>query len=306
MTSIEATSLTHRYRAHVAAVRDVSFQIPAGSITALLGPNGAGKSTLLQCCAGLLDPSVGHVRVLGRDVRRRAAIIDGTLGVVSADTALPTRMTLAELERWIAPLHRRWDATLATELRERFALDRARSLDALSRGERMKVRLWCTMSARPRVILMDEPFTGIDTVAKDDLIRGLLSTVCDGETTVLIASHDIAELEPVADRVLMLSGAHVRLNTTMDALRARFSRITLVGSDALLSAFAAEQPWLAVERAGRRLSVIADGDATPVAEPMLRRRLSDADSVEMEALTLREVFATVARDARADVVQEAA
>lgn len=293
MTAISVEGLTYRYRRGVDALHDVKFDVPSGAILGLLGPNGAGKSTLLQCCAGLREPDAGHVRIEGEVSARRALVVRGVVGYVAAGIELPRDMTLQALERWIAPMHRRWDPALATLLRERFVLDATRRVTSFSRGEAMKAALLCALAAQPRVLLMDEPLTGIDAVSRDEIARGLLANAATSGTTVLIASHDITEIESVLSDVVILMSGRVQVSGSLDQLQARFRRITLLGSDDMLSALAREQAWLEVSLAGRMLRIVADTERTPLDDAMLRRRYDAADSLTVEDMSLRDLFSSV-------------
>jgi len=168
MSDVAIREVSYRYRRDADALRDVTLDVPSGAILGLLGANGAGKTTLLQCCAGLRTPDAGRVLIGGADSAQRALIVRGVVGYVAAGLQLPRDLTLHGLERWIAPLHRRWDPDLASSLRERFGLDGTRRLTTLSRGEYMKAALLCALSAQPRVLLMDEPLSGIDAVSRDE------------------------------------------------------------------------------------------------------------------------------------------
>ena len=191
---------------------------------------------------------------------RRALIVRGVIGYVAAGTALPRDPTLQRLERWVAPLHRRWDAALATSLRERFCLDMTRRLASLSRGEYMKAALLCALAAQPQVLLMDEPLTGIDAVSRDEIARGLLANAATTGTTILIASHDIAEIEAVLSHVAILTAGNVHASGSVDDLRFRYRRITVRGNDEVLRAVAGEQSWMDVNRSGRmKVSALMHG-----------------------------------------------
>ena len=303
MTHVVVDAVSYRYGRGTDALHEVSLEAPSGAILGLLGANGAGKTTLLQCCAGLRHPMAGRVLVDGVSSAGRALIVSGVIGYVAEAARLPADMTLQQLERWIAPLHARWDTTLAVSLRERFGLDVTRRLSTLSRGEYMKAALLCALSAQPRVLIMDEPFAGIDVVTKDEILRGLLSSAGAAGATVLLASHDIGEVESILSHVAILTAGRVRVTGSIEAVRERYRRVTMVGGDALLDAFAGEQRRLELERAGRMIRIVADGAHTPVDDGMLRRRFAAADSITVEDLSLRDLFSSVIRGARGDQSQ---
>ena len=183
---------------------------------------------------------------------------------------------------------------MARELRERFALDPHRKIGTLSRGEHMKAALLCALAPRPQLLLMDEPFTGMDALVKDDLVRGLLEASGSEGWTVLISSHDIGELELLADWVGFLQQGQMRLSEPMDRLRERFKRVTVVGGNTMADNLAVDAEWLAVARAGRRLSFMVS-DAGDTLAHGLRARFPDAERVEIADASLREIFVALAR-----------
>ncbi|HSR43439.1 MAG TPA: ABC transporter ATP-binding protein, partial [Longimicrobiales bacterium] len=170
-TAVGTRGLTHRYGRHTALV-DVDLDVPEGSLYALLGPNGAGKTTLMKILLGLLRPTSGQVRVRGRDVARLTAVDRRRIGYVAEGQELPDWMTVRQLQEYLAPLYPSWDGELAADLQERFRLAPGRKIRQLSRGERMKAALLSALAFRPEVLIMDEPFTGMDALVKDELVSG--------------------------------------------------------------------------------------------------------------------------------------
>ncbi len=297
MAAIETRGLTHRY-GKLTALRDVQLVVPDGSVYALLGRNGAGKTTLLRILAGQLRPTAGHATVLGKDVVGIGVRDRQRIGYVAEGLMPPGWMTLRQLEAYLAPLYATWSAELAGELRRRFELDAARRIGTLSRGEQMKVALLVTLAPAPAVLLMDEPFTGMDVLTKDEIARGLLDSVARAGTTVLIASHDIAELEPLAEWVGFLEGGRLVVSEPLEALYARFSRVQATSSQlapALASTPAPPPGWHCVESAGRQVRLILEGTrSNGEVEAELRRVLPDAAEVTSDPATLREIFIALA------------
>ena len=297
MTGVLIDQVSYRYTRAVEAIRDVSFDIPTGAVLGLFGPNGAGKSTLLQCVAGLLSPASGGVCIGGVSSANRALIENGTVTFVSEAIRLPTDITLGALTRWIAPLHARWDAALASSLAERFHLDPKRRVVTFSRGEYLKAALLCALAANPPVLILDEPFAGIEVATRDAIVGGLIASANANGTTVMLASHDVDEVASLLTHAAVLVKGALRVFGSMEEVGERFSQITMVAEDAALLALAHEQPWRRVERSGRMLRVVADAITTPVNESMLVRRYDGASSIVVEPLPLREVVAMCTRDA---------
>lgn len=289
MNVVEVVDLTHRYGRHT-ALDAVSLEVPRGAVYALLGPNGAGKTTLLRCLCGLLRATSGTARILGVDTASLTPAHRMRIGYVAEGQALPGGMTLAELEAYVAPLYDGWDGGLADELRQRFRLEPRRRVRSMSRGEQMKAAMLLSLAPRPEVLLMDEPFTGMDVVVKDELVRGLLASAAGEGTTVLISSHDLMELEPLADHVGFLDSGRLLLSEPMDDLRARFRHVELVlhgDADARVPA-----GMLAEERSGRRITFIHP-QLDAATEARLRAENAGA-AVDVRPATLREVFLALA------------
>lgn len=297
MSVVDVGHLTYRFGKR-AALRDLDLTVPDGALYALLGPNGSGKTTLLQILMGLRRPGSGRVSIMGVDsvaltVRDRARI-----GYIAEGQSLPKWMRLEQLEAYLAPLYDTWDAALARELRDRFDLDPRQTIGTLSRGQHMKAALLCALAPRPRLLLMDEPFTGMDALVKDDLVRGLLESSGTEGWTVLLCSHDIGELEMLADWVGFLDAGRMRVSETMDTLKARFKRVEVaVGDSAVL---VTEHPlgWMSVEHAGQLVSfLVSHADGNDV-QQQVAAAFPSATRVDVREATLREVFVALAKSGK--------
>ncbi len=295
MNPIEVSQLSYRY-GRVLALRDVDLGVPEGALYALLGPNGSGKTTLLQILMGLRRPAGGRAVVLGVDSANLGIRERGRVGYVAEGQALPGWMRLSQLEAYLAPLYETWDAQLAGDLRERFTLDPARKIRTLSRGERMKAALLCALAPRPKVLVMDEPFTGMDALVKDDLVRGLLASSASEGCTILLCSHDIGELELLADWLGFLDHGTMTLSAPMDRVREEFTRVdvTLPGDGTLTGAGPLPPEWMSAETAGRHVGFVMRADSRAAAERIVRARLGEGAEIELRDASLREIFVALA------------
>lgn len=295
---IEAERVTFRYR-RTPVLDGLDLTVPEGSLYALLGPNGAGKTTLMKLILGMLRPRSGHLRVFGKDAHHLDRTDRARIGYVAEGQHLPGWMTLDRLTAWLAPLYPDWDRALASDLRRRFQLPDDRKIRALSRGQRMKAALLCALAARPRLLVMDEPFTGMDAVVKDELVEGLLEMAGREEWTVFLCSHDIGELEMLADRVGVIDGGRMVLSEPMDVLRDRFKAVDVMMNGGPFVATEELPPdWLGVSRSGRRLRFVIANHGAPDWEEDIRGRLLGAARVSVRPASLREVFVAVAREGR--------
>ena len=296
MSVIEVQHVTHRY-GRLKALDDVSFSVPGGSIYALLGPNGSGKTTLLRILTGILRATAGSATVLGKGAASLDARDRDNIGYVAEGQSLPEWMTLMQLEDYLAPLYGRWDRKLSANLRTRFNLPRDRKIRTLSRGEQMKAAMLSVLAARPQLLIMDEPFAGMDALVRDDLVRGLLDSVTSEGVSVLIASHELDELETMIDGVAFLNHGRLLFANTADVMRSRFQRVEIqLDNAADAGSVVLNSDCLDAERSQSRISFIharGDDEVSSAFVP----KLPPSAVIETRPATLREVFLALARTA---------
>jgi ABC-2 type transport system ATP-binding protein len=197
-----------------AVLRGVSLELERGAITTLLGRNGAGKSTLLRAALGVLSPAAGTVRVLGGDPRRGR--VRRAIGYVPDRPDAYDWMTPADLFRFVGPQHPGWDAERAGGMAARLDVPLERPFARLSRGEGAKAMLVAALAHRPALVLLDEPFGGLDPGARDDVLAALVGEVRLEDCAVLVATHDLDVAARVSDRVALLEGGHLVAHGTLD------------------------------------------------------------------------------------------
>ena len=295
MAVVEVSDVTYRYGT-TTALHDLSLAVPQGALYALLGPNGSGKTTLMQLLMGLRRVQSGRVSMLGVESFRLTMRDRASIGYIAEGQPLPGWMRLEQLEAYLAPLYSTWDPALARDLRMRFDLDPHRKIKTLSRGEHMKAALLCTLASRPRLLLMDEPFTGMDALVKDELVQGLLESAGSEGWSVLICSHDLEELELLADWVGFISNGAMLLSETMETLRERFRRVEILMADESTRATRAlPAEWLNVARMGARLSFLSSQSNQLDLERELSARFPAAKRMDVSQASLREIFVALAK-----------
>ncbi|MDH6462145.1 ABC-2 type transport system ATP-binding protein [Micromonospora sp. A200] len=214
--ALEAQGLGKRY-GKTWALRDCSLHLPAGRIAALVGPNGAGKSTLLHLAVGLLRPDAGAVRIFGESPYDNPEQLP-EMGFVAQDTPLYRDFTAAELVDLGGRLNRRWDAALARNRLAQLGIPPDLRVGKLSGGQRAQVALALALAKRPRLLLLDEPVASLDPLARRGFLQSLMGSVAESETTVLLSSHLLADLERVCDYLIVLNAAQVQLADSVDDL----------------------------------------------------------------------------------------
>jgi len=200
---IEIRELQKIFRRTVAVDR-LTLDVPEGRVTAFLGPNGAGKTTTIKCVLSLHTPDGGCASILGRDSRRLGPAEFSQMGYVSENQELPLWMTVRQFLDYCRPMYSNWDTAFAARLLKEFDLPPETTLKALSRGVRMKAALPSSPAYRPRLVMLDKPFTGLDPLVRDEFIRGLLELTEQEGWSVFISSHDIDEVQRLADRVAII------------------------------------------------------------------------------------------------------
>ena len=195
----------------------IELTIPAGSIVGLIGENGAGKTTLLQLLCGGLTPDAGEITLLGRtpdDAAARAGV-----GVVFEEGFFFPGLNLAQVGRSMAGVFgAAWDAAAYAELLHRFALDPQQKIQEFSRGMRMKARLAAALAHHPDLLVLDEATSGLDPVARGELLDLLLDFLQEEQHSVIFSSHITADLEQVADSIAYLHGGKLLFHTEKDDL----------------------------------------------------------------------------------------
>lgn len=227
--ALRTFDLSKRFR-RIPVLDRVNLQVPPGSIYGLVGANGAGKTTTIKVLMNLLAPTSGRSEVLGADSRRLAAAQLAQIGYVSENQEMPDWMTVGYFLKHLSHFYPTWDAALAGHLLRRFELPAGRKLRELSHGMRMKAALASSLAYRPRLMVLDEPFTGLDAVVRDELIDGILTR--DAGATIFISSHDLTEIESFVTHIGYLDQGRLHFSEELAAVQARFREVALTFADA--------------------------------------------------------------------------
>ncbi len=297
MNAIETENLTRRYGLkQTAAVDGLTLQVPEGAIYAFLGPNGAGKTTTIQTLLNLQRPTSGIARVLGVLSTEIGPKELEKIGYVSENQKLPEGMTVARFLAWCRPLYPTWDPVFAEHLRARFELPLDRKLKDLSRGMKMKAALLASIAYRPRLLILDEPFSGLDPLMRDEFIRGVLELSEQEKWTVFVSSHDIDEVERLADWVGVLNAGKLHLSETTESLQKRFRLVEFAVKEEnrkLPVGLPAE--WHAPGVAGHVVRFVTGNYEKGATEAKAKELFPDATDPIAHPMLLREIFVTLAR-----------
>jgi ABC-2 type transport system ATP-binding protein len=278
------------------AVRGLNLSVPEGAAFALIGPNGAGKTTTIKTAMNIIEPDRGTVTMMGVDSRRLGPEDYAKIGYVSENQDLPDGLTVAQFLAYLRPFYPTWDPALETEVLGQSQLPPDRRIRNLSHGMRMKLALAGALAFRPKLLILDEPFSGLDPLVRDEFMELLLAQV--GDATVLISSHELGEIEGVATHIGFIDQGRLLFQEPLEDLSARVREVhvTLEGDAAVPAAAPAE--WLDLRAAG---SVVSFVD-TRFDEDRLRAQaaavLGPIRRIDIRAVELRSIFTTIARSIR--------
>ncbi len=294
---VETHGLTCRYGARE-AVSSLSLEVPAGSVFALLGPNGAGKTTTIKMLMDIVEPTAGSATVLGRPSSRLGPDELRRIGYVSENQEMPSWMTVQQLVDYYRPFYPTWDEALSARLRARFELPPGQKIRNLSRGTRMKAALLTSLAYRPELLVLDEPFSGLDPLVRDEFVSGVLELTEQERWTVFISSHDVDEVERLADWVAVLDAGRLYLAEPLARLQERFRRIELETAAPATVPYPVPEPWLLVEAAGTRVRIVDSQFREGESEAEARRAFGAVERITIEPLSLREILVVLARKFR--------
>lgn len=285
---IETVDLRKRYDG-VEALRGLDLQVPAGSICGFLGRNGAGKTTTIKVLLGMVRPTSGQARVFGLpcDAEDASVEIRRRIGFVSDDKDLYTYMSVADMVRFTAAFFPRWRTDLEQRYLRAFELPPDRRVKALSRGMRTKLALLLALSRGAELLILDEPTSGLDPAVTEEILQALVRHVATEEMTVFFSSHQIAEVEQIADRVAIIHHGRSVVAGALDDVLEKYRRVQFVfdgeAPDATFRAPGVTRVW----RSGRVLTVLSRDGADEI---LTEARALKPASVEVIPATLKEIF----------------
>ena len=206
------------------ALADCTLEIPPGHVVGLVGPNGAGKTTLLKIACGMLAPTTGSIEVLGGQPAAGPAQL-ARVGYVAQDTPIYAGLSVGDHLTLGAKLNPGWDAGLAQARIEALGLDRKQKAGKLSGGQRAQLALTVAVAKRPELLILDEPVASLDPLARRDFLRHLMESVADNDTSVVLSSHLVSDLERVCDYLVVLVSSRVQLAGETEDLLAQHHRL---------------------------------------------------------------------------------
>jgi ABC-2 type transport system ATP-binding protein len=278
------------------ALDNIHLEVPHGQIMGLIGPNGAGKSTTIRILMGLLQQERGEVRVLGHRMPSEQIAAKWDIGFASEDMRLYEGMTIEWHMNFIRSIYPKWDAAYAQLLLKRFGLRAAQKIKGLSHGQRVKATLLLVLARRPRLLVLDEPTTGLDPVARHEILRELTAVMSDEGRSVLFSSHNTQDVEQISDRITFIDRGRIISSMDKEAYLDRWRRLRL---EVPLGIALPALPGIIGIRQNGRLAVAT---ANVFAADMASAYESTGVRVQaIETMTLEEIFVANVERSREEV-----
>lgn len=286
---IRCERITKRYSGQ-AVLSNVSVEVARGTVLGLIGRNGAGKTTLIRILLGLEQPDLGRAFVFGEPSLSLSDTAKERMGYVPQQPDAFAWMRIGDMLEFVGRQYPHWDHDFVKLSLARWQLVATRRLASLSPGERQRVAIIRALALDPELLVLDEPASALDPVARRDLLREIVARAAERGTTVLFSTHIVSDLERIASRVIFLHDHHVAVDATLDDLGETHARLTVpAGSPALSASRVAGEVSRRRQRDGSVIMVIARDRGADWPE------IVAAPGTRLDALNLEDLFIEVAR-----------
>jgi ABC-2 type transport system ATP-binding protein len=278
-------------------LQDVDLELPTGSIMGFVGANGAGKSTTIRILMGLIHQDCGTVHVLNHTMPANQAAAKRDIGFVSEDMRLYASLTLAWHMNFVSSIYPQWDRLYAEHLLRSFDLKAERKIKGLSHGQRVKAALLLALARRPRLLVLDEPTTGLDPVGRREVLAELVAVLADEERTIFFSSQNTLDVEQISDQITFIDRGRIIDSANKETFLDRWRRLRLMLP---LNTALPQLPGVIEVGGSTRLPVLTVNRF----EPAMVAVCQDAGAAvqAVDAMTLEEIFIANVQSRREGVV----
>jgi ABC-2 type transport system ATP-binding protein len=298
--AIEINRMVVRY-GRKTAVDDLTLRVPRGSVFGLLGANGAGKTSTIKALLGFRKPNGGNARILDRDIIRDRIEINARIAYVSETNTLYLGMTIPQICAFYQATSRRWNQGLVDRYIQLFHLPPKARVRALSKGMRTQLALSLALGNDPDVLILDEPTTGLDPIARRAFLDVLMGDAAAAGKTIFFSSHVLSDVESVVDSIAILRAGKLMVSGELDALKLQHAQVRLSygepPSDDVLAALRRVPGVGLVEREGRSARVRLHGDVTAAARAL--QTIATPTTLDTASLSLDDIFLYYAQEVHA-------
>ncbi len=278
------------------ALRGLSLSVPPGSAYALIGANGAGKTTTIKTLMNIIQPTRGVTRILDVDSRLLGVTQLRQIGYISENQDMPARLTVAQYLDYLRPFYPTWDPILERSILDELQLPSDRRIGELSHGMRMKMSLACALPFRPKVLVLDEPFSGLDPLVRDEFMERLLQQA--GDMTLFISSHELSEIEGVTTHVGYIDQGSLLFQESMAQLSDRFREVRLTLESPMSPLGSVPEGWLQVTSNGNVVNFFETRFSDSQLPAKVAALFRGVKRIDVQPVALRTIFTTLARASR--------
>lgn len=283
---IEVKNVTKKFDSFT-ALDDLSLEVEKGSVYGLVGPNGAGKTTLMKAISGIYRLDNGEILVNGENSYENTKIKDGMI-YISDDLYFFNNFSIKQMRDLYKRVYSNWSDERYEKLKNVFKIDEKRNVNRLSKGMQKQVAFWLAVSASPTVLILDEPLDGLDPMMRKNVLNIIMQDVADRETTVMISSHNLRELEDICDHVGILNKGKLVIQRKLDDLKSETHKMQVAfESGELPEELKKKFDLLKISQLGTVYSVILKGDKEKIVEEFKKYNPLILDVIP---LTLEEIF----------------
>src|SRR5882724_1448288 len=287
------TDQLSKHFGRVTALDRVNLDVQEGALYALVGQNGAGKTTTIKVLMNLIRATGGSAIVLGTDSHDIRGKSYTQIGYVSENQEMPEWMKTGALLKYLREFYSTWDSDLEQSLVKQFDLPLDRKIKTLSRGMKMKLALASALAFHPRLIVLDEPFGGLDPLVRDQLIESLLERAA--ESTVFISSHDLAEIESFSSHVGFLESGKLLFSEEMSCLTTRFREVEFTREVDHPLPSPLPEAWLQTKSFGAMVRFVDSRFNQQNTAADIQRLFGSVTNLQSRALSLRAIFLAMAK-----------
>jgi len=296
-TIIEIKNLSKSF-GNTLAVNHLSLEVKQGSIYAFLGPNGAGKTTTIKMLMNIIQADEGEANIIGKSSRELGASEFAQIGYVSENQKMPDWMTIPQLINYFKPFYPGWDDDFCARLLEQFDLPIDKKIKNMSRGMQMKAALLTSLAYRPKLLVLDEPFSGLDPLVRDEFIRGVLELTQQENWTVFISSHDIDEVERLADWVGIINKGNLKYSDKISTMQENFRSVEVITEGESKSLSSLPENWLNPEASGHTIKFVDNEYSAEKLKADLNANIPDFKDFNANPMSLRDIFLALAKTYR--------
>ena len=284
--AIETKALTKYFDGDL-AVNNLDLTVPEGSVFGLMGPNGAGKSTFIRMLMGIIIPDSGVGKVMGIDIADPTGQVRQQIGYVADIQNMYPFFRVDEILKFCAGIYKSWDEKRCQALLKAFELPTRKWVQSISKGMKTQLALIIALSIRPRILVLDEPTSGLDPVIKNEFMQLIMQEAASGDTTVFFSTHNVTDLERMADQVAVLMKGKLLFNRSMDELKTTARKIQVVFSNGFPTDINIMPQIIHVENEGKVSTVTVSENYAEVLE---RLKCYSPTYIETIDIGLEELF----------------